>query len=104
MYLATICHHTTIIEVSLLRNRGYFISYICFVQFDWLTFICAITANMVPSSLRVCTAVSLLRNLSQIIADDYQKIRQNYESHIDKKLLQKIIQKKEAQGLRQTFE
>jgi len=61
-------------------------------------------SNPANQTSPVSAAVSLLRNLSRIIADDYQKTRQNYESRIDRKLLRKIIQKKEAQGMRQTLE
>ena len=56
------------------------------------------TADSPPHQAPAASAaVSLLRNISRIIADDYQ---QKFESHIDKKLLHKIIQKKEAQGMR----
>lgn len=48
-------------------------------------------------------ALNLFRNLGKIITDDFQ-LQQKHFEHTDKKLLKKIMQKKDALGQKQTFE
>jgi TPR repeat protein len=61
--------------------------------------------NNPPHQISAPAAVmNILRHMSKIIADDYLEQRMKYAASIDKKLMQRIIQKKESQGMKQTFE
>jgi hypothetical protein len=68
-----------------------------------LAMTCA-NVNRPHPSFAVSSVASLLKNMNNIIADDYfDRFKKHYD-RIDKKLLEKLLQKKQEHGMRQSFE